>query len=129
HERPGEPSAAYDPMVRLFKEMDAQAGDTRVVLHFTCLEMDDKGDERPRSLVSWVGAAAARHEVTIKGENALPVYGQHSWNRIGEALHNGYSGLTVLRLPLSHENLQGLAGLTSRYVDAARAGAQAALGG
>jgi beta-amylase len=76
-----------------------------VVLHFTALEMDDNptaaSQSMAKSLVSWLGAEAARQQVVIKGENALSggVTQQPGWDNIAAVFRTGhYSGLTVLRL-------------------------------
>lgn len=76
-----------------------------VILHFTALEMDDNpaaaSQSMAKSLVAWVGAEAARQQVTIKGENALSagVTQQHGWDNIAAVFAAGYySGMTVLRL-------------------------------
>lgn len=76
-----------------------------MVLHFTCLEMDDQ-DVNPqysqaKSLVFWVAQEAQRQAVTIKGENALAggVTNDHGWDNIVNALEfAAYSGLTTLRV-------------------------------
>ncbi len=99
----------YKPLLQFFKGLQGKSN--RVVLHFTCLEMDDgEGAERnanslARSLVRWVGTEAKSAEVPIKGENAV------SWNlpkpeawdlmKTHMALPGTeglYSGLTILRM-------------------------------
>lgn len=106
----------YKSIVSLFAEMNALAKHTRVVLHFTCLEMPDGADGKKamslaNSLVRWVGAEAKRQGVTVKGENALnftlPV--PQSWDLMRSALalpgQTGvYEGLTLLRISDVLEN-------------------------
>ncbi|MEM6531592.1 MAG: family 14 glycosylhydrolase [Myxococcota bacterium] len=128
-----DPSYAYEPLAELFADLQDEPNAPPMVLHFTCLEMRDGPDDdpfgrRPRSLVEWVGRAARRHDVTLKGENALPVANEDGWRAIGTALeHDGYAGLTLLRLPTSAENLQGFKELAQRYGQPQHAGAAAAL--
>jgi beta-amylase len=100
----------YKSVVSFFKELNDLAKHTRVVLHFTCLEMPDGADGKKalslaNSLVRWVGAEAKRQGVPIKGENALnftlPV--PQSWALMRSALalpgQDGvYEGLTLLRI-------------------------------
>ncbi|MCC7531141.1 MAG: family 14 glycosylhydrolase [Candidatus Melainabacteria bacterium] len=100
----------YKSVVSFFKELNDLAKHTRVVLHFTCLEMPDGADGKKalslaNSLVRWVGAEAKRQGVPIKGENALnftlPV--PQSWDLMRSALalpgQDGvYEGLTLLRI-------------------------------
>jgi hypothetical protein len=75
-----------------------------VVLHFTCLEMNDSfsdGYSMAKTLVGWVADEAERQGVAIKGENALwgGVTWSGGWDNIRSAFTNhSYSGLTVLRL-------------------------------
>lgn len=106
----------YKSIVSLFTEMNALAKHTRVVLHFTCLEMPDGADGKKamslaNSLVRWVGAEAKRQGLRIKGENALnftlPV--PQSWDLMRSALalpgQTGvYEGLTLLRISDVLEN-------------------------
>lgn len=77
----------------------------RLLLHFTCLEMDDGGNvypyERPKSLVFWVAKAADELGLPIKGENALNggIKNDRGWDNIQNAFdYASYSGLTVLRM-------------------------------
>lgn len=100
----------YKSIVSLFADLNKLAKHTRVVLHFTCLEMADGADGKKamslaNSLVRWVGAEAKRQGVPIKGENALnftlPV--PQSWALMRSALalpgQDGvYEGLTLLRI-------------------------------
>jgi len=76
-----------------------------VVLHFTCLEMDNApGPDAyslAKDLVFWVGAGAGARHVAIMGENALSggVTNDAGWNNIDNAIRwSAYSGLTVLRV-------------------------------
>jgi hypothetical protein len=83
---------------------------SRIVLHFTCLEMPDgeggkKANSIAKSLVTWVGKEAQRKEVPIKGENAvwwnLPK--RAAWERMRSHLavagtDGAYEGLTILRV-------------------------------
>lgn len=95
--------AGYGPIVALFAEVGRLPDAPRVVLHFTCLEMDDDPAvaSRAKSLVFWVGKYAHARRVPIKGENALAgtLRGARAWDNMGDALaHGGYRGLTVLRV-------------------------------
>ena len=95
----------YNNVVGLFAEVKTRPHAPNIVLHFTCLEMDDGSGgpsvaSRAESLVSWVAAAAAHRNVTIKGENALPVGSPDGWVNVHDAISaQGYDGLTLLRLP------------------------------
>jgi hypothetical protein len=99
----------YRPIVGLFKELGKKSDSSRVVLHFTCLEMPDDGDLKANTvafqLVRWVGMEALRQSVPIKGENALAeTLGlRDSWHRMRMALSMPgrpglYEGLTILRM-------------------------------
>lgn len=81
----------------------------RIVLHFTCLEMNnevqqcnDPNNNSPysmaKALVFWVGSAAKNQNILIKGENALA--SDHlDWNNINNAFeHSSYKGITILRI-------------------------------
>ncbi len=97
----------YAPIMRILSEV---ADERQVVLHFTCLEQDnrdyDRGKKafsRARDLVHWVAAEARHQKVTIKGENAMALTSdeRNEWSRIWQALHNEeapYAGFTLLRL-------------------------------
>lgn len=124
------PGSEYDSLVKQFAALDART-ETPLILHFTCLEKADKGDERPASLVRWVGESATRHGVPLSGENALPMSyeGPDGWNRVEDALERLYDGITILRLPLADSAKAGLHGLTRRYIDACDAGVRSALTG
>ncbi|SNS75604.1 Glycosyl hydrolase family 14 [Geodermatophilus pulveris] len=93
----------YRRIVELADRFDG--GPREVVLHFTALEMDDDPVEPAYSLaqtlVQWVGDAAHRAGVELKGENALAggVRSDEGWDNIEEAFAGwGYRGLTVLRM-------------------------------
>ena len=80
-------------------------GGRSVVLHFTCLEMDDQNYSpqysQAKTLVFWVAQKAAVMGVAIKGENALSggVTSDAGWNNIVNAFdYAPYVGLTTLRL-------------------------------
>ena len=91
----------YDKIVSIPRQFKR-----KVILHFTCLEMDDKENEdgkyvasRAKTLVFWVGNEAARQGVAIKGENALAFLSDHGWDNIDNATTwSSYNGLTVLRI-------------------------------
>ena len=102
----------YGPILDLFSELQNDV--SRVVLHYTCLEMAD-GDGGPvvaskaASLVQWIGAAAKKRGIPVKGENALALKTDGSpqadcnlhaaWERIRKVLSSGcYEGLTILRM-------------------------------
>lgn len=105
----------YRPLMNLLAELQDNPN-SRVVLHFTCLEMPD-GEGGPeansvaRTLVTWVGAEADRQGVPIKGENAvwwtLPKH--ESWTLMRSHLdlpgqEEHYQGLTILRMGNVAEN-------------------------
>lgn len=76
-----------------------------IVVHFTCLEMDDQNYSPQyslaKSLVFWFAQQCARSSVTVKGENALSggVTSDAGWNNIENAFTwASYSGLTTLRI-------------------------------
>ncbi len=78
------------------------------VLHFTCLEMcneyygqNSKDYSKAFDLVSWLGEAAKKNNIAIKGENALEgnLNNNFHWNQLKKVLREGnYSGLTILRI-------------------------------
>ena len=93
----------YANIVGLAKTLSATG--RGIVLHFTCLEMDDQeGPDQyslAKSLVFWVANEARRQGVTIKGENALSngVTSDHGWDNIENAFaFASYTGFTTLRL-------------------------------
>lgn len=93
----------YGPILDSVRQMGGRGH--AVVLHFTCLEMDDK-NEAPeyslaKDLVFWVGNGAAARGVTIMGENALSggISNDQGWNNIENAVRwSAYKGLTTLRV-------------------------------
>jgi beta-amylase len=98
-----EKGRGYRPIIGLFKELQKKQGASRVVLHFTCLEMADDADPKANTLafqlVRWVGNEARRQAVPVKGENALAdtLSKRESWQRMQMAL-GLYEGLTILRM-------------------------------
>lgn len=93
----------YANIVGLAKTLAASG--RGIVLHFTCLEMDDQdGPDQyslAKSLVFWVANEAQRQGVAIKGENALSggVTSDHGWDNIENAFTFApYTGFTTLRL-------------------------------
>ncbi len=115
----------YAPIMKILSEV---ASEREVILHFTCLEQDnrdlDKGlfaYSRAKSLVTWVAEEAQRQGVTIKGENAMGLTSDevNEWDRIVAALNNPlapYHGFTLLRIqqlrhsPYSLRRISELAG-------------------
>jgi alpha-amylase len=113
-------SHGYDGIANLVRDLDvhgdgASAPTHHVLLHFTALEMPDGREwdgsahaySDAASLVGWVGAAAAKAHITLKGENALAdnlgSVGSTSgpgWSHIRDAFSGStpYSGLTILRI-------------------------------
>ncbi len=100
----------YRTLLGLFKDLQQVRPASRVVLHFTCLEMPD-GDgghsvaSLAHQLVLWVGQEAQRQGIPIKGENALAwnLPKKESWQLMRSVLaapgQNGaYQGLTILRM-------------------------------
>ena len=78
---------------------------SRVVVHFTCLEMinkDHEGYSRAEDLVNWMADAAHEAGVELMGENALAgeLYGEQGWQQMERALtrNPGYGGITLLRM-------------------------------
>lgn len=98
--RSGDESRGYSRIVGLFRDFQLIKPGTRVVLHFTCLEMaDGENESLAYQLVRWVGAEANRQGVVIKGENALnyTLFNPESWKRLRSAM-SLYAGLTILRI-------------------------------
>ncbi len=113
-------SHGYDGIANLVHDLDLHGDGTgttthRVLLHFTALEMPDGREwdgsahaySNAASLVSWVGAAAAKAHITLKGENALAENlgsagstTAPGWSHIRDTFSGAtaYSGLTVLRI-------------------------------
>jgi len=89
----------YNPILQMVKEFNG-----KVILHFTCLEMNDgNGDptSAAKTLVGWVGDSAYSNMVEIKGENALASGNdtQQFWNNIDDAInYHYYNGITILRM-------------------------------
>jgi beta-amylase len=105
----------YGPIIDMIKKFSR--GEREVVLHFTCLEMDNDPQapyySLAKDLVFWVGNGAAARGVKIMGENALSggITNDHGWNNIDNAICWGaYRGLTTLRV----ENLGDNDGLGFR---------------
>ncbi|RIJ71368.1 beta-amylase [Nakamurella silvestris] len=80
-------------------------GTHRLVLHFTCLEMDNQESgpaySQAKALVFWVAAEAKSLGVAIKGENALSggVTGDAGWDNVENAFTwSSYRGFTALRI-------------------------------
>jgi len=121
-----ERGAGYAPIVGLFEDVAKQPNAPKIVLHFTCLEMDDAPSDpatasRAKSLVFWLGKLAASRGVPIKGENALAgtLGSARAWENMGDALAwGGYQGLTVLRIEAVVRDASaqaGFAGLVRRF--------------
>jgi len=97
----------YAPIMKIVSEV---AAEREVILHFTCLEQDNRDLDqglyaysRAKSLVSWVAEEAHRQGVTIKGENAMGLTADEAneWDRIASALSDPlvpYHGFTLLRI-------------------------------
>lgn len=103
----------YRPLLSVFKNLQTKSQFSRVIPHFTALELPDGQDgplarSLPHSLATWVGQEANRQGMAIKGENALAgtLYDRSAWERMasllkgwGENGHEGYyDGLTFLRM-------------------------------
>lgn len=93
----------YAIIIDMVKRMNTPQ--RNVVLHFTCLEMDNNpGDPNyslAKDLVFWVAQGAEREGVEIMGENALSggVVNDHGWDNIDNAVRwSSYQGLTTLRI-------------------------------
>jgi hypothetical protein len=100
----------YRTLLTLFSQLQSESPLSRIVLHFTCLEMPN-GQDGPnarslaKSLVEWIGEECLRQGITVKGENALGwnIPKRQSWelmrSHLAIAPGNGaYEGLTVLRV-------------------------------
>ncbi|MBX3151165.1 family 14 glycosylhydrolase [Candidatus Obscuribacterales bacterium] len=101
----------YRPMLQMFKDVQRPDSKSRVVPHFTALEMADGHEgpgvkSMPYALATWVGQEAVRQGLTLKGENALSwnLHDHASWDRMRSFIdlpgnQNGYyHGLTLLRM-------------------------------
>lgn len=94
----------YEGILSIAKDFE-QLYQRKVIVHFTALEMTDNENapaySKAKTLVSWIGKAAHRIDIIVKGENAL-AFGVHSkegWQNINDAIGNHYyHGLTVLRI-------------------------------
>jgi len=83
----------YRPILSMFKRVQQKSVHSRLVIHFTCLEMDDGRDgveaqSLARTLVRWFGKEAAHQGIVVKGENALAgtVYSRRAWKLMRSAL-------------------------------------------
>lgn len=133
----------YRPIVTLFKDLQLKSLASRLVPHFTALELPD-GHEgpipqaMPHTLARWVGQEMKRQGLVVKGENAvnwtLPDHG--AWDRMKALLaipnQDGYyHGLTFLRMsdvtsnPVARQRLSELIGI----IHAAQQAQQAAPAG
>jgi beta-amylase len=109
----------YRPLLSMFERVQQKSSLSRLVIHFTCLEMDDGRDgveaqSLARTLVRWFGKEAAHQGIVVKGENALAgtVYSKRAWKLMRSALKlphtNGwFEGLTILRVDDICEALPG----------------------
>ncbi len=100
----------YRFLVSMFRKLQEENPDGRLVLHFTCLEMPDGQDgpearSLPHTLAGWFGQEARRQGVPLKGENALwwNLYTRHAWQLMRSLLRvegrdAAYQGLTLLRV-------------------------------
>ena len=100
----------YRPLLSMFKSVQGKCVNSRLVIHFTCLEMDDGRDgveaqSLARTLVKWFGKEANNQGIAVKGENALAgtIHSKRAWELMRSALklpHNKgwYEGLTILRV-------------------------------
>lgn len=103
----------YRPLLSVFKDLQTKSPFSRVVPHFTALELPDGQDgaiaqSLPNSLAKWVGKEANNQGLIIKGENALAgtLYDKAAWERMARLLkgwgdnpNDGfYNGLTFLRM-------------------------------
>lgn len=103
----------YRPLLTAFKELQLKSPFSRVIPHFTALELPDGQDgpiakSLPNSLAKWVGREANQQGLLIKGENALAgtLYDGNAWTRMASLLkgwgnnpnEGQYDGLTFLRM-------------------------------
>lgn len=77
----------------------------RIVVHFTCLEMQNRpyeGYSQAADLVGWFAEAAHELGIRLMGENALAgeLYDAAGWLQMEKALSGtpGFGGLTLLRM-------------------------------
>jgi hypothetical protein len=101
----------YRPMLEMFRDVQRPDSKSKVVPHFTALEMPNGHEgpaikSMPYALATWVGQEAVRQGLTLKGENALSwnLHDHASWDRMRSFIdlpgnQNGYyHGLTLLRM-------------------------------
>lgn len=93
----------YAPITEMVQRVSS--AERQVVLHFTCLEMDNNAGapnySLAKDLVFWVSQSAAASNVDIMGENALSggITNDHGWDNIDNAIRwSSYRGLTTLRV-------------------------------
>ncbi len=99
----------YAPIIEKIKQMSSEKHGT--ILHFTCLEMDNKNQapdySLAKDLVFWVGNGAGARNLIIMGENALSggITNDEGWNNIDNAIRwSSYQGLTTLRIGNLEDN-------------------------
>lgn len=117
----------YKPILNLFRELDqvAHGAGSRVILYFTCFELDDghSGNHEeahnclPAHLCHLVGREAKRQGIILKGENALgwKLYQSDSWKRMisylpikgGFGLVEGYTFLRMSDIVSNEPALDG----------------------
>jgi beta-amylase len=100
----------YRPIITMFKDLQNKSRFSRVIPHFTALEMADGHEgpaiqSMPYTLARWVGQEANRQGLVIKGENALAwnLPDPASWQRMASLMKGVnpdglYDGLTFLRI-------------------------------
>lgn len=106
-----EKGRGYRHIIRGFADLAQKPGGSKLVLHFTCLEMRDgvdgaKANSLPYSLAQWVGNEAKLAGLPLKGENALGwnLPNADAWVSMASHLDmpgvekGNYRGLTLLRL-------------------------------
>lgn len=109
-----EKGAGYDRLLSHLARI-RQKIQSPFILHFTCLEMNNndnanmKANSMAKSLVHWFGNQTRKHDLKLKGENALEglLYQKQSWKNIKDAIdYSHYSGLTILRMGPLTDNEQ-----------------------
>jgi beta-amylase len=104
-----EAGRGYRSIISLFKELQASSPRSRIVVHFTCLEMGDgrEGADKQslaHTMVCYFGEEAQRQGVVAKGENALnfTLADAAAWGHMRSVLKPSakglYAGLTILRV-------------------------------
>lgn len=104
-----EAGRGYRPLIGIVKEAQANSPYSKIVPHFTALEMPDghEGNKTmPYTLAKWVGQEAQRQGIDMKAENALShtLYDKGAWDRMRSLMtfpgnkEGYYSGITLLRL-------------------------------